>query len=345
MFTAKLRKDQCVLVPTDIVKTLGLSPGDSLNLEVVPEGGVKGYKQIQVDLDHAKEYEIAVNTIKHYLPLWLANFKKNLSMFVEGARSFTDILPAEGEKRKCVVVANGPSLYEADLSPLKDFKGTIIAANKSLKPLLEGGIVPDWVTVLDAEEVVLGSFDHEIVRGNASHMRGIILPTTSDHKVAEFAYEHFGKERTFWSNPHFSDDVAPNVCETLTNITNVPSCNHGGNVGTYSYLMSIKPMLCNPIGLFGFDLSYRPDPKWTIERASLYRYYYLPQKNEFYAMTPPFEYYIGHLLDLWEMAGKRYTRTVNLTPHGPLNAVAGLPSVPLRDFCEAGGSEIRPRRV
>jgi hypothetical protein len=271
-----------------------------------------------------------MNTLHHYIPTWLANFKANLHHFVEDAKSFANVPPTE--KKKGIVVANGPSFYEADLMPLMNWNGTIVATNKPLKHLLEHGVVPDYVAALDAEEVVLQSFDHGIVREFAREMKGVFLTTTIHPKVADFCMEHFGRDKVFWNNPHFSDAIAPNICETLASITKIPTCEHGGNVGSFSYFMAIRPLCCNPIGLLGFDLSYRPNPKWSLEYAVNYRYFYNPQKNETYAMPAPFEYYLSRLLELWEFNRTLSGLTVNLTPVGPLNAVIGLQSSSLEAF-------------
>jgi len=332
-FTTIVDKDLRVKVPDQYVKALNLHEGDALTLDIVPLMGGKGFKQIEADLGFAQEYEVSMNTLHHYLPMWMRNFKANLPHFVKDAKSFVDIPPAE--KKKCVVIANGPSLYETDLSPLKNFDGTVVSTNKPLKHLMENGVVPQWVAVLDAEDIVMQSFDHDIVRENISHMLGVLMPTTTHPKVVEFALKHMGKDKIFWSNPHFSDAIAPNVCETLTSITTIPSCEHGGNVGTFSYLMAIRPLYCDPIGLLGFDLSLRPSPKWTQEQTVHYRFFYIPRTNETYAMNPAFEYYIARLINLWSIASERQsTRTVNLTPHGPLNAVIGLQFKTLEEFCK-----------
>jgi len=334
-FQVIIEKNNRVAIPLEYVQGLKLKEGDYLTLDIVPLlGGQKSFKQLETDLSYAQDYEITVQTLGHFIPIWLANFKKNLPRFVKDAKSYSHVLPVEGDKKRCMVVANGPSLYDTDLSCLKDFKGTVVSANKPLKHLLEHGIVPDWVAVLDAEEVVLKSFDHDIVREFARAIQGIFLPTVVNPKVAAFVLEHFGADKTYWHNPHFSDAIAPNICETLTSITSIPSCEHGGNVGTFAYLMSIRPLMCNPIGLLGFDLSYKPSKKWSQEQTTHYRFFYIPDLDQHYAMSPVFEYYVSRLIDLWNIsAEKQGTRTYNLTPVGPLNAVIGFPRSSLSEFC------------
>jgi len=332
-FQAVVEKDRAVKIPLDLYKGLGLKEGDVVNLDFVHEGkGPRPVKELEAELGYAQDYEVSVATLKYFLPLWLKNFKENLPHFVKDAKHFAMIPPAEGAKQKCVVVANGPSLYDTDLTPLRRFTGTVICSNKPLARLLENGIVPDWVTALDSQEVVLESFDKDIVREHARKLK-VLIPTTIHPKVTEFCIENMGRDNIYWANPHFSDEAAPNVCETLTNITSIPSCQHGGNTGTFSYLMAIQPLYCRPIGLLGFDMSYKPDPNWSVEETTKYRFFYLPHKNSFYAMTPPFEYYVARLIDLWEKAMEAGAITYNLTPVGPLNAVVGLRSITLEEFC------------
>lgn len=340
-FQATVEKEGKVKIPPDLMKGLGLKEGDMVSLDFVPmDGGSKPLKQVEAELAWAQEYKVAVDTLRFYLPTWLANFKENLPYFVKGAKSFVDIPPAEGVKRRCVVVANGPSFYDADLKNLKDFDGTVVSANKPLKKLLEHAVVPDWVTALDGDAVVLKSFDNDPVKDMADQL-SFLLPTTVHPSVVKFLKKYGNLGRVYWANPHFSDEVAPNVCSTLTNITKIPSCEHGGNVGTFSYLLAVRPLYCNPIGLLGFDLSYRPDPKWTLEHASQYRHFYNPKLDDgkkrisrkaFYALTPPFEYYLARILDLWKVATEMGTVTYNLTPEGPLNAVIGFPRSSLKKF-------------
>lgn len=334
-FQATVDQDKKVALPLEYVKALGLKEGDLVNLDFVPMGTQqKSYKQLEADLGYAEEYEVSVATLKHYIPIWLKNFKANLPHFLTGAKSFADILPAQGGKKKAVCVANGPSMYDTDLKPLAKFKGTVLCTNKPLKHLLEHGVVPDWVCTLDAQDVVLKSFDCDPVKDKADRMN-FLLPTTVNPKVVEFIIECAGKDHIYWANPHFGDEVAPNICETLSSITTIPSAEHGGNAGTFAYLMAMRPLYCNPVGLFGYDLSYKPDPKWSLEIATRYRYFYIPELDQVYAMTHAFEYYIARLVDLWQTAKDRLsTRTFNLTPVGPLNAVVGLPRSTLKSFCE-----------
>ncbi len=343
-FQTVLEEDGKVRIPPELVRSMGIRAGDIVNLDFARIGsGPKSYKEAEAELGYAQGYELAVSTLKFFLPIWLKNFKENLPYFVTDAKSFADIPPTEGPKKRCVVVANGPSLYETDLRPLREFTGTVVCANKPLAHLLRNGIVPDWVTALDAQEVVMESFDHDIVREYCQRLR-FILPTMVHPSVTRFVVENAGRDRIYWANPHFSDDVAPNISETLNNITNIPSCDHGGNVGTFSYLMAIRPMLCKPIGLLGFDMSLRPNPKWTVEETAQYRFFYLPHKDSFYAMTPPFEFYMHRLLDLWQDSRSVGSITFNLTPVGPLNAVIGLRSTTLERFirCQENSPGLEP---
>lgn len=334
-FQVELEDDEGhVKVPIEYLTSLKLKKGDLVTLDVVPlfGGGQKTFKQLEADMSYAQDFEISLATLHHFIPIWMANFKANLPLFVSDAKSYTDILPAEGDKKRGIVIANGPSLYETDLAPLKSFKGTIVCTNKPLKLLLENGIVPDYVCVLDAGPEVMDSLNHSIVSDFARAMKGIILPTMVDHKVALFAVEHF-ERNIFWHNPHFSDALAPNICETLTAITKIPSVEHGGNVGTFAYLMAIRPIMCNPIGLLGFDLSYRPKKTWPLEETVKYRFFYIPEKDQYYAMTQVFEYYVSRLIDLFDKSSSKANAvTVNLTPVGPLNAIIGMKSQTLFDY-------------
>ncbi len=99
---------------------------------------------------HQKKHSLNCNTLKKFYVRWLKNFIKNLDnvLFIEGISILKDAFLGVPS----IIFAAGPSLDE-HISYLKDVqsKALIIALDTSFRVLLEKGITPDFVVLMDGQ--------------------------------------------------------------------------------------------------------------------------------------------------------------------------------------------------
>lgn len=337
-------------MPVNIAEGIKCKPGDWLMLEVIPSDPGKSTPdytshEIEAKQRMAEADELGANTFNYLLPLWITNVREHLFLLKERCnanpnwtpKTVSDI-PVPDKERFGIVIGAGPSLKETtkeQWDALRKFNGCIVATNKALVPLVEHGIVPEWVVALDGEDVVFKSFDSPIldtVKGRVNFLG----PTVLDTKVVKFAMD-WAKE-CYWGNPHMpsgQDSPLWNVNVVLELLNGLPLLRHGGNVGTAAWLLA-KQVKCNPIGMYGFNMCTNPERTWTREQAIDYEYIYNPENGEVLALDAAFRAYVSILAGVTDQAWNENppVRTVNLTPKGALFMSGFFPNFTLTDFIE-----------
>jgi len=348
-FKAQLKQNFDVHIPMNIIEGCKISPGDYLTFEIVPtdEGHDSPFTtshEIEVKQRMAEAEEIGLNTFNYYLPLWIGNFTQWLFFHkekkIEKVLTVDDILKSE-KPRFGIVFGAGPSLRDTtdeQWETLKKSDCCLIATNKALIPMLKHGIVPEWVVVLDGEEVVFNSFNDPILEQYKGQVN-FLGPTVADPKVVAFVTDW--AKNCYWGNAsmpsgHDTDEWNMNVIMELMN--NLPMLRHGGNVGTCAWLLA-KQLGCDPVGMYGFNLCINPDNTWTRDKAVDFEYLYNPENQEVLAFDSPFRAYISILIGVTDQAWNEEppVRTVNLTPKGALFMSGFFPNFTLKEYVEKTG--------
>jgi len=181
--------------------------------------------------------------------------------------------PPEGS---AIVVGRGPSLFmnkHCEMLAKSDYSGLVICADGGLIPLLDAGVVPDFVVTVDGAPVIKKWFEHPLVQKFGPEM-GWISSVTVNHEV--FQTVRKAGMNIFWFNPIF-DDWRQNeswtklqvlMSTTDKYIRGVPRMSAGGNAGACAWIAALTLFHRSPIALIGIDFGY---PKGTpLEQTQYY---------------------------------------------------------------------------
>ena len=188
-------------------------------------------------LRHHKKNLLNCNTLKKFYIRWLKNFIKNID--VVSSLPSISIFKNAFLGSPSIVFAAGPSL-DAHIQELKDLqnKFIVIAVDTSLKVLLEEGITPDFVLLMDSQYL------------NYLHIAGVnapssILITESSVYPSVFSSKFKGKclVSTFFPLGKY---IEGNTNESLS---------AGGSVATTAWDFA-RFIGSNPIIMAGLDLAF-----------------------------------------------------------------------------------------
>lgn len=185
------------------------------------------------------------NTLSTKLGLWAANFRDNLKT-IESCKDITGIPKINGP---ALCIAAGPSL-ELHYDEIPKFRGTIFSCERNLIPLLEKGIIPDYVVSIDGSDIMAQFIDKQIVNENMVDMKGIFATTVSP----EFLTRWWGKKYFFNA---WLDDIneTKSISLIFQEISRKATSHTGGNCGTALWYLAYY-LKANPIILLGLDFAY-----------------------------------------------------------------------------------------
>ena len=141
-----------------------------------------------------------------------------------------------------VIVSAGPSLKK-NIKYLKDFKGIIFAIGRTLTPIMELGIRPDFVVSVDPADIIYDTFDKY-----KEHDIPLITMSNANNKVIE------GSKGDIYFLENSSELIG------LLGIRVNPTLAVSGSVATLC-LSCATYMGCNPIMFIGQDCAYTNDEK------------------------------------------------------------------------------------
>ena len=186
---------------------------------------------------HNKKHLLNCNTLKKFYIRWLKNFIKNIS--VTSSLSSISIFKNAFLGLPSIVFAAGPSL-DVHIKELKSLQNqfVIIAVDTSLKALLEGGITPDFVLLMDSQYL------------NYLHIAGVnaissVLITESSVYPAVF-YSNFKAKCLVSTFFPLGKYIESDENESLS---------AGGSVATTAWDFA-RFIGCNPIIMAGLDLAF-----------------------------------------------------------------------------------------
>lgn len=167
---------------------------------------------------------------------WFDSFLKNLKYIAKS--TIVNYLEDKYKNKPAIIVSAGPSLSK-NIDELKQIDNAlIISGGRTLGPLLERGIEPSCLCVVDAGEV-----SYKLVENYIDKVKcPLVFYEATNPKVVEL---HKGK-KIFSTNSKFIHDVWQQYVITLS----------GG--GSVAHIMTILAayMGCSPIIFIGQDLAY-----------------------------------------------------------------------------------------
>ncbi|APC41168.1 motility associated factor glycosyltransferase family protein [Clostridium estertheticum] len=104
-----------------------------------------------------EDYNVAKIAVERFSEVMSENYKHNLRLKYSGIKEFFNRISVKGET--VIIVAAGPSL-DYDIGTLKKLNGKfkIFSVGTALNTLMNNGIKPDMVTIIDAQEIVSEQF-------------------------------------------------------------------------------------------------------------------------------------------------------------------------------------------
>jgi len=200
------------------------------------------------------------NTCMGLITLWVTNTAKNMMRPDPPADiSVLKNLCGYGGK-SAIAVAAGPSVArKGHLELLKQYRDKIdcpiITTAHSLKALLDAGIVPDLVEVVDGNgEKIPAFFDHDIIRQHADDITFVTCMGVHPNTIAKWT----GKKVYFFRSP-VPENLLPNVDSLISFMyPDYTEMDTGGNNGSALYPL-MGYLGCKEVAFVGLDLAYPID--------------------------------------------------------------------------------------
>jgi hypothetical protein len=200
------------------------------SLKIMP----KKYTEIKFLLEN---YKVLQNSYRRLKPLLETNFQENIKRYHQSI----DVLFQKFKNQPIVIVAAGPSL-DKNKHLLKDIKNHafIMSVGTALKPLLQIGVIPDFIIITDPQDIVYNQID-----GLENLNIPLIALSTCNKNVLENykGYKFLAFQEGF------------DLAEQYARENNIKLVKTGGSVSTTALDISIQ-FGCNPIIFVGLDLAY-----------------------------------------------------------------------------------------
>lgn len=200
--------------------------------------------------------------------LWHGNIGHNLAYIrrkdVKNLRDLAVEAAENTSKGSAIVVGGGPSIWahkHLDVIKNSGYAGTIVASDKLLIPLLQKGIIPQYVVSVDGSDIILNFFKSKLFKQNKDKIK-VLLHYTIHPTVARYLYRL--KADVYWfiihseTQPTADSEILNAVYMTTTkhNPEGLQSVVAAGNCGVAAWSFSWSIIKKNPVILIGFDMGY-----------------------------------------------------------------------------------------
>ena len=189
---------------------------------------------------------IARNTMREKLALWADNIKRNMTAIDESA----DVLDLKRVKDTHVLIIGNGQSYKDHLDDIKQFQGVRMCCEINLIPLLNAGIIPDYVMSLDGEDMLCKHLEDPIIKEYADMMVGIFSSTVHPGII-----ERWPGKMAFVT-PWLDDmDELKSITKVMQMFTKKTVLRTGGNCGSFMWFVAAI-LEAKSIAMIGLDFSY-----------------------------------------------------------------------------------------
>ena len=205
---------------------------------------------------------LSEHTFDLKFPLWMQNFGENFADIKEGKNLAT--LQNEHDGLPAIVIGAGYPVFQLNhLNMLKKAnpKAVIIATDKMLKPCLDKGISPTYVTTIDGDPQIAAFFANR--KAMKWTKEGTVIINVMAHPITAKTI----KGKKYWFISMIDDPFNKrSITAALHFIAKIVITHTLGNVGGFSWNLAYF-LGCNPIALIGMPFSY---PENTPFEKSIY---------------------------------------------------------------------------
>ncbi len=194
----------------------------------------KDFTEIKLLFENYKVHQNSFN--RHKLLLW-SNFQENIKRYHQSI----DVLFGKWTNQPIIIVSAGPSL-DKNKYLLRDIqnRALIMSVGTALKPLLQIGVIPDFIIITDPQDIVYNQIDGL----EDLEIPLIALSTCNKHVLQNYkGYKFIAFQEGF------------DLAERYARENNIKLVKTGGSVTTTALDISIQ-FGCNPIIFIGLDLAY-----------------------------------------------------------------------------------------
>ncbi len=207
---------------------------------------------------------------------WVKNSALNLhDIWIE--KSATELKPIldpndSSNIRLAIIIGRGPSLEKHNHLKLlaeSNFNGSIICSDGALIPVLKAGVTPDkfknfYVVTIDPYVHSRKFYDDEIVDKYGSKINGVFTIISNHDTVCRARKAGI---KIHWIHSLFDynegkksfNQISALMIRAKNNQHGLPAIQTGGNVGTSSWFISWKILLCNVVALIGINHAWEKD--------------------------------------------------------------------------------------
>ena len=213
-------------------------------------------------------------TLVHLESEWVKNVKKNKRAWRKHQR--LRALLGIGKNKAVIGIGSGAS-FNKNKDVLKRFVNSdgikpwaerdfiTIAANHQFKPLLEMGVIPDFVLLVDASDVVMDQLNKDIPK----EARGVQLITgVHAHPRVIKEWDRQGRGIVFYTTP--SQAIRDVVAEHLKRGKEKHEIELGGNVLNGAFMVAAGVLQSTIFMGVGNDLSFKIDDDLDKQRKEYY---------------------------------------------------------------------------
>lgn len=299
--------------------------------------------------------QVESNTAKHLYPLWMNNWRNNLSDASAGES--LDRIYRRPKVERALIIGRGPSIYKhrhLELLAERGFPGKVVASDGALPLLSEHGAKADYSLTVDGNQIIQKWYKPQY-RNACNEGFRVILPVTA-HRATYNACMKSGM-KVSWYIPELDTENFKNLTEVLQlqtisedNPTGLSRLNGAGCSGNACIVFAATILNVREICMIGMDSGYSQDTPLSElhyhdnilagcgydkeKAAKLYKIYYSEAWQQYCVTDPVFEIYKRTAFSLFQHLQAGGVKIKNCSEGGCLTA-DGVETPSFREYLDS----------